>query len=230
MRKHLIFAFAATLGLVGCQAEEAATTPQTKKEDVSASIEAVGSPKSLTKTDLAIFRDTGRLHVGDTWETAVELFRPPKNSYEFNDLPPHFQPPAYKAKGWDSRKEGFGVILHEGRIAFAMYQIAKGDIDQFNELIAFHQRQVGRLVMERLDGKHVQYCFWADENQRLMIMGLESKGSMKITIALGDDVVLKALGISPEDAKRDLKRVDDLFDQIHNPPAKAENSAPTGKR
>lgn len=210
-----------SLLLAGCQGDE--VNPLVKREESSAPVESVGPPNELVKTDLAIFRESGRLQIGDTWDTAIELFRPVKNSYEFSDLPPRFTSPMYKARGWDARREGFGALLYKGRIAFAMYQLAKAEPNQFNDFVELHERQLRRHSVEKIDGKRAQYRFWQVDKQRLMILGLETKGVTKITIALGDEVVMKALGISPEDARREIQRIDDS-PEPEAPPSKTSSS------
>ncbi len=55
----------------------------------------------------------------------------------------------------------------------------------------------GRLPTVKVSGKKVTYWFWELNNQRLMICAFQSSSKNKgleLTIAMGDDVVLDALG------------------------------------
>ena len=215
------------LGLFGCQSDESTSSrPSARKEDSGVSADVVGAPHSTLKSDLAIFRDRGQLHVGDTWDTAIELFHPPKGSFDFSDLPPRFQTPPYKVKGWDARREGFGVILYQGLIAAAMHQLPKSDLDQLNEIVSEHRRGLSPLVPKHVEGRRAQYWIWSADTQRLVIVGLQAQNSVKITVALGDTVVMDALGLSENDAVRDAKRVDDFFEtqsasgKVNKPPVK----------
>lgn len=203
------------LAAIGCQGEESSNAgAPSSKPAAEVFSEAVAAPHSTVKTDLAIVRADGRLHVGDTMDTANELFRPPKGSYEFSELPPHFTAPTYRAKGWDSRREGFGVLLHDSRIAFAMHQLLRSDLDTLREIVVRHKDALGYKNLQVYETAHVHYWFWTQESQCLMICGLENKGAVKITVALGDTVVTNALGISLEEAKRDGSRAEDAISKM----------------
>ncbi len=196
---------------IGCQSDASITSSSAKKDE-TLPVEFVGLPNTLIKTELAIFPDRGHLNVGDSWETAIEIFKPPKNSFDFSDLPPRFKNPPYRARGWDSRTESFGVIMAQGRIAAAMYQLPKSDLDQLNELVNKHRRALLPLVASHVQGRHAQYWIWSKGTQRLAIVGLESQNTVRITIALGDNIVMDALELSERDAARDSKQVDEFFD------------------
>ncbi len=197
--------------LAGCQggaalAPEASSPPVVKEASVSA-------PITREATDIAlVVRPGNPITVWSSADAAFRKFQDPKQvGFEYDNLPPKFQPP-YSARTWeeDHIHMGFGEILYNGGLAAAIYQEDKGNQDRVDRLVRDHQDQMGsRLTPTTLKGKRVSYWFWEKDDQRLMICAYATdRDVIKITVAIGDNVVMDALGMSPDQARKDQIKVD----------------------
>ena len=202
--KLACLAFFIELALAGCQGD---ALPFKSPSGDSADTVSVDVPKSLAPGKLAMYAHGETIRVGDSAEDALKIFPRPKTAFEFTDLPPKFQKP-YQVKGWESSREGFGVILFQQKIAVALWHQDKATQDDLDRLVKLHQDQSpGRAVT--VPGKHVNYWFWENAGQRLMICSLQGHGpSVLLTVAMGDNVVMDALKINPVQAHRDRDEVD----------------------
>ena len=213
--------------LVGCQGGEPTATEPTVPAPKIASVPA---PTTKDSTDIAmVVRRGPPITVWSTPEGAFRRFQDNKQvGFEYDTLPPKFEPP-YSARTWeeDHIHIGFGEILYNGGLAAAVYQEDKGNQDRVDELVRDHQDQVGRLTPKYLRGKHVSYWFWDKEGQRLMICAYSTgRDVIKITVAIGDDVVMDALGMSPDQAQKDQIKVD--MSLLKQPTSTTPNVKPSG--
>jgi hypothetical protein len=200
------------LGLivVGCQGTETANTQPTSVAPIKAA--SVPSPRTKEPTDIAMSVRRGTpITVWSSPDSAFRKFQDPKQvGFEYNILPPKFEPP-YSARTWeeDHAHIGFGEILYDGGLAAAVYQEDRANQDRLDELVRDHQDLVGRLVPTTLQGKKVSYWFWDKDDQRLMICAFATGPNViKVTVAIGDDVVMDAMGMSPDQAAKDQIKVD----------------------
>jgi len=82
--------------------------------------------------------------------------------------------------------------------------------ERVDEIVQEHRDQLGGVRPDNLiTAKRVTYWFWKMENQRLMICAFQKdQRGIELTVAMGDDVVMDALGMSPEQAAKDAALVD----------------------
>ncbi len=198
----------ALLGVFGCQGEVSA--PKASNPDL-ADAESVESPKTLSPGRLALIAHGDQLKVGNSLTNANQLFPRPKTAFEFTDLPQKFLKP-YRSKGWESAREGFGVILFREKIVAALWHIEKATREEQDRLVKKHQSEIP-VPSILVPGKHVSYWFWEDAGQRLMICSSQGQGGfVRLTAAIGDDVVMDALKISPDQARKDRDELDRAVD------------------
>ena len=199
--------------LVGCQGSEVTTAQISPTPTLK--VASVPAPRTKEPTDIALAVRRGTpITVWASPEASLRKFQDPKQvGFEYNTLPPKFEPP-YSARTWeeDHAHIGFGEILYDGGLAAAVYQEDRGNQDRVDELVRDHQDLVGRLRPTTLQGKRVSYWFWDKDDQRLMICAFSTGPNViKITVAIGDDVVMDALGMSADQATKDQVKVDNSY-------------------
>jgi len=214
-----VVAATALFTLMGCDVpqETLASPPKQTPPEMEA-------PDFTVSTRIGLMRQRGKLKVGDSLERALDLFQPPKRAREFADLPSRLTPP-YRAQGWESNTEGFGVISFEDRVAGAVHTWDQATEDQVAELVNGYQDEL-RAVPELVAGSLTRYWFWelprmrpgvstptsaADVHQRLMVVAVRSpKGTFVLTEAMGDVFVMNAIRANLYAAKSDVAAADDL--------------------
>jgi hypothetical protein len=163
---------------------------------------------STSRTAMGLFHNGNRINavrVGESWTAAKEIFpEPPRGSYEIHDLPAQFGN-NFQAQGWETnRDEGFGAILTDNKIVAAMYQLEHQREDVVDGYIHEEEEGLRPLKRKRIMGGPVAYWFWHSGTQTTMICKLQTKNGFSLTMAMGDDDVLKQLGISEEDANNQI--------------------------
>jgi hypothetical protein len=205
-----VLPFAAAFALAGCQAAAPPPTPTTVPEAPSY---AVAPPGTTAATNVALVRKGQFVTVGMTADEAFRIFRDPREGgFEDERLPPGFSAP-YRARSWEGGPRGFGVITFRDQVVAAMYQEDRASYDRALELVQVHQERMGRPADETFAGKRTNYWFWEQDRQRLMILAFQTGGpeGVKITAAMGDAVVLDALGISAKQAREETPQVDRIL-------------------
>ena len=207
--KRLLLLPSALVILAGCQSADAPPADAVHAEVATKTV-MVGAPSNTEPTKIGLVVRRGpAITVGyPSPDKLLELFHDPKHSgSEFNDLPTSFDY-HYRARTWETAHMGFGEITYDGILVAAMYQEDKVDQDRVDEIVAAHKEQVD-LLPTNINGRKVSYWFWEIANQRLMICSNHTgRQGIKLTVAMGDDKVLDALGISLSMANRDMAIVD----------------------
>ena len=187
---------------LGCEGEQATLPnglPQVPQTEVFSPV-GLGEPSNT----IGLYRESSAVKVGDTWEKAKEVFpEPPRGAYELHDLPPKF-PRDYEVHGWETGAgEGFGVILKNNKVLSAMYQLENTKQDTLNEFLS-QQIQGAKVQPEIVVKGRERYWFWTDgpNHQTLMICALSASHGLNLTIAMGDDEILRHIGISEEEIKK----------------------------
>jgi len=168
----------------------------------------VGEPKTTTATEIAMVVKSGLpITVGYNAEKAFQLFHD-QNGFETDKLPARFDFP-YRCRAWDAPKFGFGEITYDGTLVAAMFQEDRFTQDRVDDIVKAHREKMPNITPTLIGGKNVKYWFWEKDDQRLMVCEyLAGKDPIKLTVAMGDDVVMDALGISVGKAMRDSTVVD----------------------
>lgn len=181
-------------------------------------------PDPTVKSRVALVRSGRSVKVGDTPSAAFGVFGPPPRAWDFREMPPSLAPP-YGARGWETTREGFGVITYNDVVVAAMRQIDDAPPSQLAEILQEHEAALGVARTEFVAGTQVRYWFWEDGPHRLMVSALNRpRGELHVTVAMGDRAVLDILGISPAKATDDSLRVEEIMRE-RNPAQPPEGSS-----
>lgn len=215
--------------LAGCGAQPA---PPDAQNNVLATPAAVAAKSETPAPDFArtsllgVRKSTGTVRVGDDRNEGFKVFAAPEQSYDQDDLPPSITAP-YQAVGWQKQDEGFGMILYEGRIAAAVYQLNRTNSARFADILALHTTAYGE-VAKTIPGRRVRYWFWEDESagQTLMICASEIQPDVfNVTVAIGTNRLMQALGMEPDRAPQFQRIAEDLIDKEAAKKTKSSNSS-----
>ena len=202
---------ALSLGLVmvlaGCRAGEAA--PSDSPDGEVAATSTVAEPLPIQDSVLHLLHHGDSLRLGVNYEEALKVYEPPKNAFDFAELPPNFRPP-YRARGWETAKEGFGTITYNTRVVLAIWQTDGGDLRTYEKLVAAYATEFPALTAQEITNGTVRYKFYEANGQRLMILAVPDAGStVHITVALGLSETMSAIGADPTQASQVVSKKPD---------------------
>lgn len=201
-RNTRILAALIAVSLAGCGAP-----PQSPATSVAPPIRfpgKVAAPESLAPTDLALFSDTGRLRVGDSLEEATRVFPSPHGMVGPKELPPGFGP-EFRARGYETREEGLGLILMDNRVAIALRRLENLEFPAVQEIVANFKENFGE-AQESVSGARIDYRFWSKEDQRLMLCTAPDRNDptrFDVSMAVGPTSLMDALRMSYPAARED---------------------------
>jgi len=192
LRRAVLFGLIA-FGVIGCSSG-GSSAPAVAKADFSGTLDLA------VPTQLRLRNFRKDLQLGETVESALEVFPAPAKSYPFTDLPPGLKAP-FEAKGWETPEGGFGVITYEGRIAIAMRQYESYDLSKVDALVEQVRLANRELTPKMMVGQKSRFWMWVDGGYRLLISVLptsESRGVVAVT--LGDQSLMDYLGLQPSES------------------------------
>lgn len=168
--------------------------------------EPVAHPDVLERGQLCLIGPVGQIHVGDSQDEAEKVFPAPSGSFAVKELPAGFEPP-YRARGYESSRDGFAAVLFGERVALAMRR--EEDV-QAASVAALVDRYIAKFGNPdtRVDGPLVTYRFWEREGQRLAIYeapDVEKTERRDVTVAVGTFGVMDAVRLSQKTAQEDSK-------------------------
>ncbi len=174
-------------------------------------------PSSLAPTDLALMSENGRLRVGDSLEEAGRTF-PPPDAFGLKELPPGFGT-GFRARGYETREEGLGLILVDNRVAIAVRREENVNADKIEEVVKAFVRQFGE-PDESVSGARIEYRFWNKEDQRLMLCTApdrEDPTHYDVTMAVGVMTLMDALRMSYPMAREDRAMAERALPGVRHP-------------
>lgn len=174
--------------------------------------ETVASPDFNRLTTLALVSGDRTLKVGDSTDQAESFFERPRRSFLLRELPEAFGP-GYRARGWESDRQGFGIVSYRDRVAAAMLTVEGVDETVVQETLQTHRRNDDPNNPDRRtftqESRVARYWFWEEANQRVMVCAAKTyRGDFTVTVAVGDIAALDALRMSPEEARNDANRAE----------------------
>ncbi len=191
--RHAVLFGLLALTAVGCSTS-GTNGPALMKADFSGTLDLA------VPTQLRLRNFRKDLQLGETVESALEVFSAPAKSYPFSDLPPGLKPP-FESKGWETTEGGFGVITFEGRIALAMRQYENYDlskVDALVEQVRLANKEISPKVMV---GQKARFWMWVDGGYRLLISVLPTSDTRGIvSVTLGDQALMDFLGLQPSES------------------------------
>ena len=236
MRRLIVLSLVATT-LAGCQATE---TGQPQTPAIASAplhpVATIGEPSSNTPSKIGLLVKKGPL-ITVGYPKPGEIFDKFKTTgvfgSEYNDLPTKFGYP-YRARTWETAKTGFGEVLYNDTLVAAVYHVDRATIEQVQDLKIIHQNELDGVLPDFAyeEGKRVNYWIWNRDKQRLMICAYrkDEKDPMgfQLTVAMGDDVVMDGLDMSPDSMHAIAAKVDAAAnpDVIPTNPKVIRSSAP----
>jgi|GEM_PF-3007907 len=210
---------AASLLLAGCGASKNGDDPKPEaslgpdRSMISAPTRLM-PPDFVTKSTLKMVRHGDELHVGDTSEDALRVFKEEKNAFQLTDLPPGWKDDSFKCIGWDTGTMGFGAITYGDRMAFGLYHEDRVKEDRLQEMLDTYEKST-EIAPVQVTGSRVRYWFWEEGPQRLMIcaVSVPNDGTLNVSIALGDIHVMDLFRMNKDLADKDKDLSEDLFKQ-----------------
>ncbi len=166
------------------------------------------------------------LFVGDSEDQAAKFYHPPPSAYAVRELPQGFEPP-YHAESWTSggplgsESKDFGVIYYDTKVAMAMFHEMGITATDVNDTEADYEREYGA-PQQKVSGNKMHYWFWDDPNtnERLMICAVQDRKDPQrfdLTTAVGNELVMDALRMSPSAANDDRQAVEKTPSTSHTP-------------
>ena len=189
MRRLLPLVFLFLAGCSGEEAKEAVVKSVAPETGVSL------SGKAVRVAGIAMSWDGQAVRVGDSWEVAQRVFPEPRHgAYPLRSLPGQFDH-NFEAHGWESNAgQGYGVITDNDLVVAAVYHVEDADDDEAQRLLEAQRAVSGDLKMNEVASGTLDWNFWEDGGQRLMVLRDKGKKGTDVTVLMGDGTVLDALG------------------------------------
>jgi hypothetical protein len=190
-------------------------------------VQTLPAPYPPVPTKIALVSDERTVRVGMRPTEAFAALRELQESgFEDERLPSGFAAP-YRARSRETASGGFGVISYRDQVVAAMHQELKVSYERVQEVLESHRKHMGREADQQVAGSRVNYWFWEEDNQRLMILAFRKDPSdgVQLTVAMGDRTVMDALKASPTLAEIERDRVDRILSERDN----VQNRTPVRK-
>ena len=177
------------LVLAGCsgESEEIVKTPTTEQR-----VALAGTAERVE--GIAMSWEGNAVHVGDGWESAQKLFPERRASYRLRSLPERFGRD-FEAHGWETNEgQGYGIVTDKDLVVAAIYHVEDVEDDYAKSLLDAQRAGTGALKINQVVVGNLQWSFWESQSQRLMVLIQKGQKGKLVTILMGDDKVLDALG------------------------------------
>ncbi|MEJ5169866.1 MAG: hypothetical protein WHU10_02660 [Fimbriimonadales bacterium] len=169
-------------------------------------------PNPLPPTRLGLWRDGQKVRPGDTVEDALDVFPRPRNAGVFYD-PPSVFGREFRAKGWDSGKEGFGVIATGGQVVVALRIEYDVTGERPAELVEQYTDEHG-LPTATVSEARTAYWFWDRPPYRLAVCRTEdAEGNVALVSAVGAISAMDAIALGPSAAASDAALARNLLSE-----------------
>lgn len=216
--------------LAGCgNATEGATNGIDQPSNSAAEQTVALSGKVERDDNIGLVWDTRSVHVGDSWDAASKVFPERAGAYELRQLPARFGK-EFESHGWETNAgEGYGVITYRDNVVAAIYHVGDIEESRAREIVTAQRNGTGPIAPRTFADTKLEYTFWEDHNQRLMTLLEKTEKGFNVTIAMGDQAVLDAIGASPRAALALVGRIDEPGTRstpgTASPPASTGNPA-----
>ncbi len=157
------------------------------------------------------------LRVGDSERRALDLFpKPAKQSFDRSELPPMLDKP-FRARGWESKMESFGLILLNGQVIVAVIETEAIEREFATEKVELYRKTFNEIEPQIIVNQSVSYWFWNLGRRRLMICLASNRDkTLGLTIALGDESMMDALRMDAVSAAKDARQAATLLNATKN--------------
>ena len=187
MRRLVPLAF---LLLAGCSGDD--TKALAHPAEAVQSIELAG--KAVRTPGISLSWEGNSVHVGDAWEAAQRVFPEPRSAFRLRSLPSRFGR-GFEAHGWETNEnQGYGIITQNDLVVAAVFHAEDVEADYAESLLASQRNGTGDLRMNEVKNGDLEWSFWENGSQRLMVLLDRGAKGTDVTILMGDAKVLDALG------------------------------------
>jgi len=204
--------------LAGCGATTGGAEPAaapTSEATLPPPSAPVGTPSFGDRTSIALLNRGQALRVGDSVERAFQIFPAPPKSYDFFELPPGFGR-QFRARGWRTNYESFGVISHQGKVVLALRVLENATKEELEALVEELELHVPTTAVT-ISGKLITYWLWDAGNHRLAVCATPAeKGDYTITAAIGVAEAMSAIRLDAASAQSDLRTAENLLSRRSN--------------
>jgi len=170
----------------------------------------IESPLSGAESPLGLINESQILHIGDSTDSVFEQdFPRPERAANVTQMPPGLDT-SFRARGWATANQAFGVVFKSGRVALALLTTENEDEEGLQEIVSQYQTRFGA-AQETVGTSGVRYWFWQDRDVRLMVCcAFSETGKMSITNAIGLKTLMTFLRMDVQDARRDREEAERL--------------------
>lgn len=176
---------------------------------------SVEAPSYNDLATLALTVADKRIILGDNAARIAELVPRPPNSWEFRELPPMLDN-EFSVRGWEDRDGGFGAILKDGRLVFAMRAYENVSPELLQEIKEACARGVARGIKPFEYGNdNMGYRFYRDGETQIMIAWApDIRGRVGVTTAIGLMPLMTALRMDSRFALEDLAAAEEQLAKL----------------
>lgn len=189
-----------------------APEPVTQAKVINLPTETPGS----TGTAIGLIHDTLTLQVGNTADEGRQIFPRPEKATLVSELPDGW-PKDYSSSGWQTDKEGFGMILHDGKVVGALYSQEDVTNERVQLMVADYSKVYADSTKYKADeipnkNPKIDYWIWEDDEYRCMVCEtVNARSKLVVTVGMGYKQVMDALGMSKDAAADDIKRAENVL-------------------
>ncbi len=209
----LTFLVLVSLSLVGCGGPPpVANGPKEATaagSDRLLTADQIESPLAGAESELGLINESQILHIGDSAESVFSQdFPRPERAANVTQMPPGLDT-SFRARGWESANQAFGVVLKGGRVALALLTTENEDEEGLGDIVTQYESRFG--TPERVGSAGVRYWFWQDRDVRLMVCcAYDEDGKMAVTSAIGLKTLMSFLRMDVQDARGDREEAERL--------------------
>lgn len=199
IRVPILGTIACALLLSGCSQLEPSTDSPNVNKNLSVLV-----PEYVELSKARLPNGRRFLSLGDSEEKALSIFSRPSRGFPIEDSIPGL-PADFKAKGWDSGTEGFGVIIHDDKIVLAMHQYEAIEADEFASILVNVQETNGLGRFQKAMQDKAEYWFVKVGKDIIAISRVAgTKKRYQVTVTVGNEHLMNALGILRDVKKEDI--------------------------
>ncbi len=168
-------------------------------------------PLSASRVTMSSFAASSRLEmveedsvirVGQEAEVALsDAYARPKKGTALTELPPGFDD-TFEVTGWEIYDRSLAVLAKDGRVVLALDNREK-TTDEVAESIVQRYVSLHGEPMVTVENERVRYQFWQEGTVVLMISDVQGQSGRTLTVALGLQLPMERLRMSPEYARED---------------------------
>jgi hypothetical protein len=183
----------ALLGAWGCSEADLSTSATMELPKVP--ITGIKIASRSMPSQFGLFNGKKLVPIGGNREVFNSAFPRPSRGFPLEEVVPGL-PKEFVSEGWETDREGAGMITYDGQIVLVMHQYEALDAGEFAEILKVSQSGFGDKRFKYWEEPQADYWFCEDENDACVISRLRgSKKTYQVTVTAGDRELLTFLKI-----------------------------------